>query len=329
LSNIPKAYSVINFAFLDFDASGNVQDQFDAPGKAFTLTKADVHLLQAEGRSVLISIGGGAAPALQCSADSLFVSTLSAGIISVVDKYGFDGVDFDIEHRSGSYVGCAQIISTVISNLKANNPSMQISMAPQMPNLFPDLNQIASGYNELAPLVSLSLSNIDRVQPQMYNTYPAAETVSFAQAYTQKLVTGYSATDGTTTFNVQVPLDKIILGFPASPSGAGSGFIAPSDVAALLTTVQCGGIMTWSIGWDQQNNWAFAAALAPVVTPAAPPTPGGGGTRICNGCSPPHAASVCYVLCATCYVLCATCCVLCAVCCVIYCVLCAGAAEAR
>jgi hypothetical protein len=104
----------------------------------------------------------------------------------------------------------------------------------------------------------------------MYNT-----TVSFAVNYTQSLTTGFSATDGTTTFHVQVPLDKIILGYPASfnASGAGSVFLAPSEVAALLTHVKCGGVMAWSVGWDQRNNWAFANALAPVVTPAVPPPP--------------------------------------------------------
>ena len=40
------------------------------------------------------------------------------GLQAVVKKYGFDGVDFDLEHRNGDYVLCGQLVAKVIKGLR-------------------------------------------------------------------------------------------------------------------------------------------------------------------------------------------------------------------
>jgi chitinase len=67
--------------------------------------------------------------------------------------------------------------------------------------------------------------------------------------------------------------DQVGLGLPASTSGAGSGYVAPSVVNngldCLASGTSCGkfvpstkwsirGAMTWSINWDASNNYDFA-----------------------------------------------------------------------
>jgi chitinase len=78
---------------------------------------------------------------------------------------------------------------------------------------------------------------------------------------------GFACTGDGQTFNLTIPGPQLALGFPASPSGAGSGYQQPATVAALFRALQAagtpvGGIMAWSIGWDQQAGWAFADAIA-------------------------------------------------------------------
>ena len=76
----------------------------------------------------------------------------------------------------------------------------------------------------------------------MYNTWAQAETISFAEQYTQALLAGYSATASTgQTFSLTLPARMIALGFPASPNGAGSGFIKPTDVCAMICAFKANG----------------------------------------------------------------------------------------
>ncbi len=94
---------------------------------------------------------------------------------------------------------------------------------------------------------------------------------------------------------------KLLLGYPASPSGASSGYLSPSAVVSMVhalaaNSTPIAGLMTWSIGcdstpnefrsqrclshapkrqsyvfffarnmncrWDHQAGWEFAAAVA-------------------------------------------------------------------
>merc|ERR1712039_830977 len=150
--------------------------------------------------------------------------------------YGFDGVDFDIEHRTGDYVQCAQLIATVMDALHANG--LKVSMAPQMTNVYPELSTVSGGFNELAPLIAMTNSSVlEWVQVQMYNTWGAVETVSYSEQYTMELAQGYNISADGKTYFAQVPPSQLVLGYPIS------------------------GFMTWSIGWDEQNNYLFANTL--------------------------------------------------------------------
>ena len=103
----------------------------------------------------------------------------------------------------------------------------------------------------------------------MYNTWSSVETTSYAETYTGELNDGYMCTGDNTNFWVQVSPNRILLGYPASPSGASSGYINPSQLKTMYQTLvsenlKIYGFMTWDIGWDQQNNWNFANTLGPV-----------------------------------------------------------------
>lgn len=79
------------------------------------------------------------------------------------------------------------------------------------------------------------------------------QTIVFAEQYVQALLLGYSASASTgQVFSLTLPPHMIALGYPASPSGAGSGFIQPAQVCAMICGFKSNGttlaLMTWDIG---------------------------------------------------------------------------------
>jgi chitinase len=72
--------------------------------------------------------------------------------------------------------------------------------------------------------------------------------------------------------------DQVGLGLPASASGAGGGYVAPSVVNAALDCLargtSCGafkpsatyptlrGAMDWTINWDGSNGYAFESSVS-------------------------------------------------------------------
>eukprot|EP01061_Rhynchopus_euleeides_P035729 TRINITY_DN6020_c0_g1_i1.p3 TRINITY_DN6020_c0_g1~~TRINITY_DN6020_c0_g1_i1.p3 ORF type:complete len:322 (+),score=107.43 TRINITY_DN6020_c0_g1_i1:58-966(+) len=261
VANMPAVYNIVNFAFVGWDATnGSLINQFDDASKGFRLTAQQVATLRSQGRTVMISIGGGAGGIITGTESAAFRQNLAAGLLDICSTYGFDGVDFDIEHRSGDLKACASVINDVLKILKQKNPAIKISFAPQMVNLDPAVSVLSAGFNELAPVIGPSLSLIDWIQPQMYNSWAGVETLAYAQQYLSALQKGYTVAGVVVP---PIPASKILLGYPATPSGASSGFIEPCDIVAAFRDVHppIMGLMTWDIGWDQQGGYHFSTCV--------------------------------------------------------------------
>ena len=289
LHSLHSAYSVVNVAFAGFDASGRATNLFDTT--AWNLSKVDVAQLQSAGRTVMLSVGGGDGAVLSCASPMpAFAAELSSSLLEMVKQYGFDGIDWDVEHRSGDFAQCGVILTTTMEMLRAAMPSIKLSIAPQMTNIDPDVAAISAGFNELAPVISgRGLELLDFVQPQMYNTWGAVENTAYAQAYVAKLVAGFTTAGAAgASYATKVPPAKLLLGYPSTPKGAATGFIAATAVAAMIANMSShglsiGGVMVWSIGWDAQAGYPFATAMASAPTPPPPPAP----TPAPPGPSPP------------------------------------------
>ena len=266
LADVHEAYTTVNIAFVAWDEKGHVLDQINDPNKPnFNFTKGHVKVLKkVHGRKVMVSIGGGLSGLLNCGAPASFSTNLARGLHRIVDKYGFDGVDFDIEHRSGDYAQCASLLAPVLKSLHSSK--LRVSIAPQMVNVNPTTSTISAGQNELAPLVGTTINCISSVMPQMYNTWAAVETIAYAEKYARLATKGWHVKDGSKKFKVKIPVSKLFLGFPCSARGASSGYIAPHQLVTMVKSLRSsgldiGGMMCWSIGWDRMANYAFAKAM--------------------------------------------------------------------
>ena len=262
IATIHPSYTRVIFAFGGWDSTtGHLLNQYDSPDKNFTLTRAVVAGLQAQGRTVFLSLGGGAGNVLT---PSLPVATLAADVSALVGTLGLDGIDLDLENFEGDPVACMEAVAALLAALRAARPALLFSCAPQMTDLYPDWLQVSPGFNRYAPLLAGAGEGLfDAVMPQMYNSWGAVETLAYASYYAAALQRGFVVAP---SYNVTVPSSALLLGYPASTSAAGSGWLSPPGVVAMARALAANGtairgLMTWSIGWDQQASWQFAEAV--------------------------------------------------------------------
>jgi len=285
-ATVHKGYTVVVVSFLMWTSGGAIVENINGGGtkqqQNFTFARRHVQGLQNKGKKVFITVGGSTAGSLNCAPGSGFSTKFALGVLDVVSRYGFDGVDFDVEHRSGSDFGrCATLVGGIMQQLKKAKPALLLSVVPQEPNLDPLATKISAGHNEEAPLVAGYQGCLDHVGVQMYNSYVAAEGVAFAKQYAADVVQkGFSTKSAAGhTYTVKLPAAKLVLGFPAAPAAANTGYVDPPALVTMVEQLRAGGIdvhalLTWSIGFDQRQNWAFAKAVASAPsTPTPPPSP--------------------------------------------------------
>ena len=261
LAALHSAYDSVIFAFLGWDATGAVVNQYDAPDKGFALNASVVSALRARGvRRVALSLGGGAGNVLPAPLPAGFAAAMLAGTSALVSELGLDGVDFDLENFGGGVpdiLAAAGAVRAVAEGLRAAHPALVLSAAPQMTDAYCDYASVTAGFNRYAPLLSPPRL-FDVVAPQMYNSWGGVETIAYARTYAAELEAGCAVG----AFNVSVERARLQLGYPASRSAAGSGFLDPVEVAAMARSLSISGLMTWDIGWDAQAGWQMARAVA-------------------------------------------------------------------
>jgi chitinase len=270
LASVPTGYNLVDVAFADADAAndGGVTFSVD-PGLSSALGgytnaqfTADVKTLHGRGQKVILSVGG--ANGTISVASSSAATNFAGSVYSLMQTYGFDGVDIDLENGVNP-----TYMSQALNALHAKAGSgLIITLAPQTIDMY----QTTSDYFALA----LDIKSI--------------LTISYTQYYNSGSMNGCDGgvySEGTENFataqacsQIQGGLSpaQVGLGFPASTSAAGGGYVAPSVVNAALDCLangsNCGsfvppakwptiaGAMTWSINWDASNGYAFETSVA-------------------------------------------------------------------
>ncbi len=96
LTDIPAKFNVVNIAFM-LTESDDYTPTFSLQANGYNVDdfKNDIQVLQGQGRPVVISIGGATGHVVIDSEHkkNVFVN----GVIDIIDEYGFDGLDIDME----------------------------------------------------------------------------------------------------------------------------------------------------------------------------------------------------------------------------------------
>ncbi|MFD5392950.1 chitinase [Streptomyces sp. NPDC127097] len=260
LKEADDAYDIIAVSFAEATGQpGAVTFRLD-PAVGYASTdefKADIKAKQAAGKAVILSVGGerGAVSVNDAASARNFADSVSG----LMDEYGFNGVDIDLENGLNS-----TYMTQALKSVHDRHGDVVVTMAPQTIDMQSPQNEYfktALGIKDFLTAVNMQYYNSGSMNGCDGKVY-AQGTVDFLTALA--------------CIQLEGGLDpsQVGIGVPASARAAGSGYVAPSVVNAALDCLtrgsNCGsftpprtypglrGAMTWSTNWDAANGNAFA-----------------------------------------------------------------------
>lgn len=291
-------YTHLTVAFLLPNPDNVTQLGFDAIGTSFYGTTIStgiaqaIRSVQASGRKVLLSFGGATVTSEQYATLSANIPALAANIASFVKNpvaedglpLHFDGIDIDWEDTLAfsnpavaGYNG-VEFLTDLTIQLRLQLPSGEgwlLTHAPQPPYLSSDPNWSSNGIGGYIPVLNAIADKIDWVNMQYYNN-PGFLTAAAAVQNYHDIVNGWSGIPNVPDF-AGLPASKLVVGKPALPGDAGSGWLPAQDVANDIIAplvasygTEFGGAFSWQFASDPDGAWAATVAGAfPVPEPSA------------------------------------------------------------
>jgi chitinase len=270
LADVPTTYNLVAVAFGNSDTTpGQVTFSLDSGlssalgGYTQQQFINDIATLHSRGQKVILSVGG--ANGTISVNDATSAANFASSVYSIIQQYGFDGVDIDLENGvNPTYMASAlEQLHSDVGN------SLIITLAPQTvdtQSTSGDYFQLALNIKSILTMINTQYYNSGSMNGCDGNVYSEG-TENFITALTCiELEGGLSAS-------------QVGVGLPASASAAGSGYVSPSVVNdsldCLASKQNCGsfvpsatypgirGAMTWSINWDASNGYNFANTVAP------------------------------------------------------------------
>ncbi|MGB0525767.1 MAG: glycosyl hydrolase family 18 protein [Flammeovirgaceae bacterium] len=255
----------------------------------------DVAFLQAQGKKVLISIGGANGKInINNSADA---QAYSSSMINIINTYGFDGLDIDLEGGSLSLsAGDTDFTNTTSPKVKyfiegmrtvlnAYGSDFILTAAPETAYVQGGFSTYSGLFGAYLPVLYEFRNELTYIHVQHYNSgcmlgldgrCYSQGTPDFHVAMAEMLLTGFPVAGHSMNFPA-LRQDQVLIGLPSAPPAAGGGFTSVADVHKALDYLikgisyggtyqlqQAGGypnfrgIMTWSINWDIANNFEFS-----------------------------------------------------------------------
>jgi chitinase len=312
MADVPAAWDIINLAFGEPTSvtSGDIRFNLCPVAECPNVESeaefiAAIRAKQAQGKKVLISIGGqnGQVQLTTTAARDRFVSSIAA----IIDRYGLDGLDIDFEGHS-LYLNAGDtnfqspttpVIVNLISavrSLKARYGSrFVLTMAPEtffVQTGYQFYGGAGGGDNRTGsylPVIHALRNDLTVLHVQDYNSGPVMGLdnqyhfmggADFHIAMTDMVKAGFTVANTGHRFP-GLREDQIAFGVPAAVS-AGNGYTAPALVQQALNCLargqSCGGytlrggtspsirgLMTWSVNWDRYYNWEFQNSHEPFL----------------------------------------------------------------
>ena len=288
LTDVDDRYNIINVSFATPQTGTDYQMEF-APDQVTQATLiAQIQTLQSQGKIVNISVGGAnAIVALDNTTErDAFINTMT----DIINTYGFDGMDIDLEGSSVSITGgtiSTPVDAKIINLIEAtkqimlnfrvnnNNKKMYLSMAPETAFVQGGMSAFGGIWGSYLPIIHALSDSLDVLHVQLYNSGSMfgidgniynQGTADFIIAMTEAVIQGFNTSGG---FFTGLPPTKVAVGLPACPNAAGGGFTNTTTVASAINYLKnegpkpgtytlentngypnLRGLMTWSINWD-------------------------------------------------------------------------------
>ena len=267
LRDVSPKWDVINISFAEPIAAGSTTGQmkFVLAGATadYTTTdfKNDIRALQAQGKKIVISVGGyeGYFSLTSTGARDTFVANMKA----IIDEYGFDGMDIDLEQSSLELnTGDADFRNPtspkVVNMIAAIRTICDYKGSNFILSFAPEAFYLQLGYQWYAgtnanvdrragvyiPVIHALRDKLTYVQAQLYNQ-PAVMALDnvlynsgnsdYLVALSEMLLKGFNVGGNSAYFFPPLRPDQVLFGVPASASAAGSGQVTNQQLQQAFT----------------------------------------------------------------------------------------------
>ncbi|MDI5963984.1 glycosyl hydrolase family 18 protein [Streptomyces sp. SL13] len=263
LSDVNSAYDIIAVAFATATTTpGAVDFSLDSClNYSDAQFKADITAAHAAGKKVVISVGG--QNGTISVTDSASATNFANSVYALMQSYGFDGVDIDLENGiNPTYM--SQALHS-LSSLAGSG--LVVTMAPQT------IDMLSASSDYLATALQIK-DILTVVNTQYYNS--GSMNGCDGGVYSEGTV-DFITSMACTAIQAGLSPSQVGIGVPASSSAAGSGYVSPTVVNDALDCLtqgtSCGtfkppttwptlrGAMTWSTNWDASNGNQFATSV--------------------------------------------------------------------
>lgn len=258
LDQVDARYNVIEVAFGVPINGTDYQIGFTPDGVSQSTFISQLQYLQGLGKKVLLSIGGANDPVKLDNATER--DTFVSSVTSLLNTYGFDGIDIDFEGSSLSVSSSSTIanptdahiinlidaIEAIMANYRNSfNKKMLLTFAPETAFVQGGMSQWGGLWGAYLPVLHALRDSIDLLHVQLYNSggmygidgnIYSQGTADFIVAMTEAVIQGFDVPLSGNQAGpfIGLPETKIAVGLPACPNAAGGGFTDPDTVKAAI-----------------------------------------------------------------------------------------------
>ncbi|HEX4227214.1 MAG TPA: chitinase [Bryobacteraceae bacterium] len=265
--------------------------------------KADVQYLESHGKKVLISLGGGGQIVTLNTPED--VQNFIGSVTAIVEKYGFEGVDLDIETPSllinaGDTDFRHPTTQSIVNLIEAMHrlrthfgEKFMIAEVPEAAQAQAGMHAYGGQFGSFLAVIYGTRDILSFVDAQDYNTPPLEGldgnyyfpgTADYHVALSEMLLAGFPVGGDPKAVFPALPPEKVAIGLPATPTSARNYTDIPDIENALGYLIEgkpyAGGrymlrrrsaystflgAMFWAINEDRRNSYRMSNAIGPYL----------------------------------------------------------------